>query len=241
VKCYKLLINCLLVLYSSILFGNEVIPIDVVEITNGEIYRVKILSELTDDELEKFKNQKINKIMYVTDVIIDRNREFEVFITNPDVKKESSEEEKDVFSWEQFQFKPTQKDINSDLFAFQKNYKIDKKNIMTLIVFSFVAFIVVFIIIYLFKKYLRKKREKILRKEKINKLQSLVLSAFKRIDFELIYNSREEILKYKLYNEDKFNNLLNAINDIQYKKEWTDAELNELVNCKKLLRSRDGI
>lgn len=240
-KCYKLLINFLLVLYSSLLFGNEVIPIDVVEITNGEIYRVKVQSELTDDELVKFKNQKINKIMYVTDVIIEENREFEVFITNPDVKKENSEDEKEVFSWEQFQFKPTQKDVNSDLFAFQKNYKIDKKNIVNLIVFSFIAFIVVFGIIYVLKKYLRNKREKYLRREKINKLENLVKSADKRIDFELIYNSKEEILKYKLYNESKLNKLLNTINDIQYKKEWTDEELNELVNLKKLLRSSDGI
>ena len=215
------------------------------EITNGEIYTVKIISEKNFEELEKYKNKKINEIMYVMDL----NRKpdgnyFKVFVTDPPKKPKK----KIDFALLGFQYKPTNKGMGQDFYAFASDFKLNNS------VSSYGWYIGVLLLIVilgfspkLIKLYKNYKRKKYLRKQTLifsRELLEKVRKAQTRKDFEKIYSDRKVIQKFLDIDHGNFVKFLNTLAAIQYKREWSEKEcelINNLFKEIRYFKVRSGI
>lgn len=200
------------------------------EITNGEIYIVKIISEKSIDDLKTYKNKKINEIMYVMDLSSkpDGNY-FKVFVTDPPKKPKK----KIDFALLGFQYKPTNKGMGQDFYAFASDFKLNK-NIGSYGWYIGALFLIVLLgfspkLIKFYKNY---KRKKYLRKQTLifsKELLEKVRKAQTRKDYEKIYSDRKMIQKFLDLDHGNFVKFLNTLAAIQYKRDWSEKE-KELIN-----------
>jgi hypothetical protein len=257
VKCFKLL-YVVLFLFSHQLYGqalnapqyplllngvekkiervDSVVPIRKKEIVNGEIYTVKIISEKTQEELKTFKNKMINEVMYVMEVhILDEERHFKVFITDPPKKKKKEI----LFDMSSFKYSPTNKGQSPEYLKIDTPYSLDLEEGTQKIIIASLFTLISLIILWFLRKYilvkknLRKKKKEELRQAK--ELIKLLENPKTREDFEMIYLERKEITRLLDFNRPQFLKLLNEINKFQYKKLWSDEDLVKVIESFKKL------
>lgn len=233
-KCCSLLF---ILFFSFSIFANTVKPLgDNRTIVNGEIYNVVLESELSDEEVEAYQNSKINEIMYLLEY--DKNlkpRQLKVFVTDPPQKKQEDENKEEIiFSYQGFQYKPEQKIKNPKLFSFQENktFTDEEIRIASIGLATLVALIIFVILLKVFKKWSQSRAKKRDEKNEIEKLKESILLAKTRQEFEKIHRLRKKIYRFNSEPPKDFEMLLLKIYSIQYKSEWSEEELSELVQLK---------
>jgi hypothetical protein len=210
---------------------DSVIPINNPEIVNGEIYTVKVISEKSESDLLNFKNKMINEVMYVMEVhILDEERHFKVFVTDPPKKKKKKK--KILFDMSSFKYSPTNQGQSPEFLKIDIPYNLDMDENTKKIIWITLLSILIIIMILFSRKFIHtksKKRKK--RKKKLELAKSLMelLDAPKtREDFEMIYMERKVITENLEFNKPPFLKLLNEVNKYQYKEEWSEEDLNKV-------------
>lgn len=215
-----------------------VIPYEADEIESGELYKVKVVSVKNFDKLVTYKNQRINEIMFVTEVIDNRPDGFlfEVFVTTPPKDKKAKEYS---FKYEGFKYKNDKKDLQGDLVTLAvsnpfdfSNLKFDMKYKVAIIVIFLLLTYLMFIIC---RKIYRHRKRKKLFSRRAKELIGLIKNAKSKEDYERIYREKKEISKYVALDEKKFIKLLSKINDYQFRASWNEAYSLEIQEVSKNL------
>ncbi len=220
---------------------NEVITLDSVaplessDVESGELYRVKIISKKSFEELKNYKNKRINEIMFVTDIINDQMEGliFEVFVTTPPKKKP---DEPYPFKALGFNYKNDKKDLQGDLKILTVNNPFDFNKYLNPKTVIFVSFLLAACLLILisyigYKIYIKLKQRKE-RRLLVESYIGLLENANSREDFEGVYASRKKIKEFVDLDNKGFILLLNKINDYQYRKEWKPDYTDELLALK---------
>ena len=208
-----------------------------IKVVNNEIYDVLIESNKSDEDLLAFKNQKINKVMYVMDVILsDDTKIFKVFVTDPPKPKKKGEKEKTEiihFDMSAFKYSPENPIKNQDFITMDTPFDLgittdqSKK-----ILFSLLAVMFILPLLYLGRKLILKykitsRRRRILR-DKTDGLIEVIKTAKTRSDFETIYAVRKDIDEYIELNNIEFKKFLEELNKIQFMKDWNEDQLAKI-------------
>lgn len=238
VKCFKLI---LLFLYMTTnAWANTVQVYPYTEtIKTGDVVEVEIQSELDSNDLEKYKYKRIHQNLFVLDFKVSgTQRIFSVFVANtPKQKKEAEETRKYPFELINSNIDEQKQVQIPDFHIKDKEYSHESSQVsyVSMLIYLLLALTVLIIFLFLYKKIKMKNKNKFLKNELI-KMKDFITNAKTREDFEFIYKHRKDILKY--YKEiDGFDLFLKELNKIQFKKEWSPEELEEM----KLLKSKLGI
>lgn len=202
-------------------------PLDQVDIENGEIYSVVVESEKSIEELQAFKNKRINDIMYVLEVRKEFDKKiFKVFVTDPPKKKK----DKVDFVPVNFNYNSKNKNVGQEYITFDKKFELNQNKAMSylwLILAAIGLIVLVILGVKLLVYQRRVSKERQIRKAEALELQDLLQTAKIRPDFENIYKNRRKILKFLNLNEESFQEFLSYIDIIQYKPQWSENEIEE--------------
>ncbi len=203
-------------------------PLDQVDIENGEIYSVVVESEKSIEELQAFKNKRINDIMYVLEVRKEFDKKiFKVFVTDPPKKKK----DKVDFIPVNFNYNSKNKNVGQEYITFDKKFELNQNKAMSYLWLILAAIGLIGILSFGTKLLVYQRRiskDKQIRKAEALELQDLLNAAKIRPDFEEIYKKRRKILKSILLNEESFEEFLSFIDRVQYKPKWSEPELEEV-------------
>lgn len=240
-KCCSLL---LLLLLSYNIYANTIRPLGSDNIiVNGEIYNVALESSLTDEEVEAYQNSKINEIMYLLEYNRDlKPRQLKVFVTDPPQKKQDDENKEEIiFSFEGFQYKPEQKIKNPKLFSFQENKSFSENEIRmaTIAIAALISLIIFIILLKVFKRWSLGRAKNRERQSEIENLKETISTAKSRPEFERIHRLRKNVYSINPEPPKDFDILIAKIYSIQYKSEWSDEELTELIQLKNKVEVED--
>lgn len=238
-KCYKkILIFMSLTIVSLTCYANVITPAIESKLSAGEFIWVNIETKKSEVELRKYIDKKINEILYVNAYRNENGKhQFNVFVLNPPKKSEKKEVE---FEIKGFDYHPLKTSQNPELVVKKNSYKLTEKKQKNLQLIGISALACVFILIVLILIYKSNTKRK---KKKIFKIRGKeVLSSLKNInsreELERIYILRKEIIKYLDVDEVAFKKYLNKIDKLQYKKEWSNEEFEEV---KKTLEKIDVV
>lgn len=196
---------------------------------NGEIYTVRIHSEKGDEELEGLEYKRITPVVYVMDFYVeDGERFFKVFVTNPPKKEEKIAV---PFQLVDIEYKSTKKPPMMDFAVIESHFNLDKET-KTYTIYYLVAGVLFLILLFFLLKFFRVQKERrALRRKRKDKASALIeqfSQAQERSDFEAIYKRRSEIRQSVDLDQKNFNALMESINKIQYQKQWTLEELEQI-------------
>jgi len=255
VKCYKLQFLLLLFTYSFYVIASDgkVFPEGNPLIENGELYDVRIESELSDKDLESYRNKKINPVMYVMEVVKNSDgRHFKVFIMDPPKQNKPGEKKEDepiLFEPVGFDYKPVKKQVGAEYFSIDIPFEIKSESrFAKFMVLGLLVLMLLIPIVFFGNKKYRQKMKSVKRKRKLKgraqELIELAKPAKNRRDHEKIYILKKEFKKLIDLDQTNFESYLSDINLVQYKQHWSDADLagiNSKFETLGELRVRRGI
>lgn len=244
-KCFRW-IYAILVSIPLFLGADAVSPLDQIEISNGEIYLVKIESDKSSDELKQFKNQMINDVMYVLDYKEQMGvRLFEVFVTDPPQQKKNGMQKPPPFLVKEFKYKYLKKNTQSKIESLKIDYQpVPEQSQFNSFVVGTILLIVLLIIIAKSRPYIQRKIQlKRIKKQKSKEILQLINTASRREEYESILEQKKYIDDLFVPNEE-LNLLMDEIERIQYHQTWSDSELGAIESVKSkigTLRMRNGV
>lgn len=222
---------------------HSVVPLEVERniIKNNEIYEVAIDSELSDEELQKVKNGKINEVMYVMDVFIDGDdRFFRVFVTDPPKKAKKDKENKieTYFDMSSFQYDPSNKEKTPDFLTMDLPYELPKSRselmkTILIILGAMFFFPLSLLTVKGSSMFLGFQKRKRFKKNRAKELIELFEDSKLREDFEKIYMLKKEFELHIEWDDNSFQKFLKCINNYQYQKNWDQEILNEVNKSKR--------
>ncbi len=243
-KCFRLLILSLLLSNLSLaqemkgttqldgeFIVGEVLPAgEERKITNGEIYYVKIRSELTNEKLKEFENRRINTLMYVIKFLPEGDeRIFKLFVTDPPKTKPGKKTDiKTYFKMDNFRYIFDKTKTANTLAQLDVPYELEKESskIMRVLMLILVGMLLIptgWFGAKLFQsRMIRKKERKTFKRIALDYL-TLMQNARVRDEYEKIYAARKEIRRYLDLDEALFSKLLVEIDNYQYQAEWSET------------------
>jgi Sec-independent protein translocase protein TatA len=221
-------------------------PLDSTNVDIGETIQVRWQIRFSESEsirqlnVLKFRNQKINGNIYLSNFYID----------NRDVENEYSGTTSITLIDKNFKTKKFKIDGREYELSFQgfefgdlatpnpRGYLVASQELTTNRNFYFI-YIIIFNIIALIvlystklRKHLRNKRQQLkqFQKERKEKKEILVLieQARDRSSIELIYQKRDKVFKTFPGKSEMVEDVMNIINSIQYKRDWSNLELDRI-------------
>lgn len=242
-RCFSfilILFGCVTVLAQE----NYVLPKYNTKFTNGDRATLIIESPLSDEELKKFENTKITDVIYVFRFLnTDGDREFEVIFSDP--PKEQKEKKQRPFVAKGIEYTFDKERAGDQFVLFESDYtnRIENQYFLPILW----ATLAVFILIPLYLLFLRYRELRLRIAEKKNRAYyfiKLIECMEKRSDFEEVYRNRKEIEELVELQKASWISLLEKIDEIQYKPEWLDDQVNTLKTLAKKqndLRPKYGI
>lgn len=216
------------------------------EVTNGELVKLKIIDTRSKSYYSKYKNKRIGPLIYVLDIIEKQDELYFDAIVSEAGSKEKKLEIDDKFILKGLNYYPTKKNQIKDFITLNIPILIKKKKslwifvTLTLILFAFGFW-------WYSNRNRRKKAKRIkkIKKEKIEKILALIEKAKTSDHFAQIYLQRTDILEFFELDTKKFKEVIDQINSVQYKKEWPEEELNQLIkmmnSIRKNVRVKSGV
>ena len=213
----------------------------------GDIFEAKILIwpfinqfEYHKEALKSFNLESCIKLLKINKMDFSKNNSdlLEIFGLFVLIKKPLTSsliwKNKDLaidFKMDTFAFNQTQGRLNEHIVLSQrKDGKVHVNYIITGLVISLSLLGIGYVILR------RKKQKKVLN---LNDEKKFYMDNFDHLDtrekIEQIYQEKRKWEKY-IYNLDVYNEYLNCINQIQYKKNWTSHDLDVAVNTTKKLK-----
>jgi hypothetical protein len=200
-------------------------------IKNNEIYDVLVKSEKSDEELKAYKNQKINKIMYVMDTFIDsEKRVFRVFVMDTPKKDDET-----IITFDRlaFNYDPSNPALGQDYIQLDVPYEFrpDKDFIMTALMYVLAAMVLCPLLWFSFvglRRMQKKAKLKLSKKEKADDLMLFLGKLHERSDFEEVFAKRDDIREFLDFDEEEFEILLKNIDQYQYMKTWNQDQFSLL-------------
>lgn len=201
------------------------------ELTNGDLVILNLETDLTEGELKKYNNRFIQERIYALGFKEQAQGIFEVeaFISNP-VK--FSKKPSFPFVLKEIEIKFDEKRVAKSFQLFEMNYVKEQIKMIVPFVVGLVCFTLIIIYFYTRPDRVLRKKLKRRRKEKALGLVTLIESAKTRDDFEKIFFSRKDIDQLLDFADD-FSMLYKAINEIQFKKEWSEQDLAMISSAKR--------
>ncbi len=243
-KCYRLFILCVLISFNVNAQVGSVYPINGNKIENGTIHYVAIESQKSDLELLSYKNKKINDMMLVLEVLVKKTpRQFKVFVTDPPQQQKDSEDNKEVkktrieFVAKGFKYNFVPKNLEEELFSFEKKMKKKESN-LSLYLGWLIGIVGLMFTIWITRKVVIKRRASREKEQKKRECFDKIKNAFTRKEIENLYKEREYIDRYCQLDSEKWGEFLNLVEQIQYKRDWTETEKKQaLVLKEKVLKA----
>ena len=236
--CFKLII--FFFLYTTVIFADGINALNFVttkdnkseELKIGSIHTVKVEFEKSIN-LNSFQNKFINSSMYVLDVKKD-TREFVVFVGMPNDKLPNTFEMKNI-TIGKLESQPPQSFAILDTPYIEEG---DESEVLDYIIWGLFGTISLvclwFVGLYFYRKY----QKKMILRKKAAKLVSLIQKVETRNEFEKIYKHKKDFSKFTKIDHSLLDEYINVLNEIQYKKEWTDTDYKNIEKClQKIQRS----
>lgn len=232
-------------IYQESIVNRVLPPVEGPIVKNNEIYKLEIESSLSDDEIKSLKNQKINDVMYVMEVIFEEDKRFfQVFVTDPPKPKKTGEKDKEnkeqikiVFDRSLMNYQPTNKDQGIDFITMETPYNIEEVKSLAMkgFVYTLVMMIILPLVVVgskLIKLSIERRNELKKRQVRADELIALWSKTKERDEFEEIFALKDEYLKLIDMNEREFKKFMQAINKYQYQRDWSEVEFKVLVELK---------
>ena len=189
------------------------------EVGVGDILEVDVINQ--DGNEVSLKENRFGKIFYVLEKI--EKNSYRV-VVSPKKSADKDKVEKNIFEYRGFKF-------NQDLENFTNEYvtkeiDIDLENVTINYTDYIILILVITIIVWygprLYRKYNEKKKINQRKKFLINKINTIKT----RNDIEEIYKYKKEWKDLFEINGETYNQIIQKINTIQYKKSWNDEDRN---------------
>lgn len=234
-------------IYCTSVYSNIIRPVENTKLKVGEILIVEIESDKTDKDLLALENTRIANILYVMKLTIEDNKRYlKVFVTPPP-QKISVEK---TFNLVGFTFEQGNTEKINDYLVTKNTYELSSAKVsrFELIYLVIGGVLFVFLILTGWKYYSKRKNKKAKEKHQAllsQKLYEFVVSAKGRLAHEGIFRNSKQIIELLSVDKSKLEKYNEYIDNIQYKKEWTGAELNQVQeyynDLIKTVRLKDGV
>lgn len=224
-KCFSILVIILFGFINNTI-ANTLIPYNENNLEAGEFLWIEVKTKKSADDLKSLINRRIHDNFFVKDFKIENGKKLFYVVTLNSSKKPDTYD----FIIKGFNIKSLQiMDQNYTVLSSDYKRNIQENITQKLLIYIVISFaiLVIFFIIYKKIKYRRMVRQKTLAESEY--LKSIVSNCKTREDIEKIYKNRKEIrsklnIEYKI-----FDNLIQQLDEIQYKKDWSTEELNSLI------------
>jgi hypothetical protein len=207
-------------------FANFLVPFEQSQIKAGDSYWVVVESSKSEQELEALVNKRIHDVVYVDEFKTDGGqRQFHIIVL--DAPKKASKADKYEFELRGFEYTGLKGQQDPNFIVIDKKFEIEdviKSDIIRNLVITLIVMLIVCLLFYLAQKIIKKNKEKKEFKEIGLNLKEKVLSVSTRKDIEEIFKDRDQILKYLDMDQNKFKKICLKINEIQFKKDWSNEE-----------------
>jgi hypothetical protein len=208
------------------------------KVSRGEIVKFNIETTLEVNELLKYQNSRVDELLYILSIKeTDKGIVAEAIIAEKGVK-EKFEKPNDQFFIYNLDFVPTKKNSIKELIVLYTDKK-SSTNILISILIALSFLVLIFLIYYIKnrKQNIRKKLE--LKKWKENQDHFIIKlkDAKSRKDIEDIYMETNKLNEFFELGKNELDQFINIMNKIQYKKSWTENELEEALKVYKSFHS----
>lgn len=200
------------------------------ELTNGDKSIIRIESKKSATELRKYISTQVINKFYILDYRENEDGKFyEVFVLNR-VKDEKPKEDQMFSASEEFKFNFDKERIAKEFMILDSPYKEEVKTPIWyyLVLSLFIILLGLVFIKYIFIPQKKKMREKSYRKQKADILIKQLDSVSSREDFETIYKIRNDLIEFVDVDSTALKKFYEKLNQIQYKKSWSDEEKESL-------------
>ena len=225
-KCFSFIVFIFMLVTSAIADDYIVMPSKSTQekLKLGDIVYVEVLNKTGG---KVFNGRRLGSLLYVLDK--DEKNVYRVIVSPENKKKNDMTPNPDTFELRGFQFEKSlenyTKDFETDLKEYEIEYDGYKKYIIYLIAIFVFPFLMKGLLIII--RLSQKKRERLRKKRQ---LKSIILKAKTREELEKVYQYKSQIKEYINIEDRYMDEFIQAMNEIQYKKRWTEKDISMISN-----------
>ena len=223
-KCFKFIFVLLLVSFSTFADDYVVMPSQAVEesLKLGDILYVEVINKSGN---KVFDGKRIGNLLYVLDKT-DKNT-FRVIVSPENTKNKKIEPNADTFELSGFKFEKGLDNYTQNFELDLKQYELEEASYKRYLIYLLIIFLSPFALKY-FLIFLRKYEKKQKQRLKRKRLKTMILKAKTREELERVYQYKREIKEYLKIEEDNLEDFLREMNNIQYKKRWSEEDIGSI-------------
>lgn len=234
VRCFKFLF---LIFISLQVYADTylVMPTNAVtaEVGVGDILEVEVINQ--DGSKVNLKDNRLGKIFYILENIEENTYRV---VVSPKKSADKDNVEKDSFEYRGFKFNQDLKNFTNEYVTKEIELDLEKTGVSYIryIIFSLIMIVFIWFGPELYKKYHHKKKVNQRKKYLIKKINTIKT----RNDIEEIYKYKKEWRDLFDISSDSYNQIVQILNTIQYKKSWDDEDRTIANKAIKKLRGLIG-